>query len=165
LQAGFNLDYGRFNEVHGTMYVSGPVSEYGWAIRLAVDAAHRDAWQYNYTRDDRNGEAELHRRAPDHRCGKPPIGLKFELNVNGSVDRSEAAGACRSSHRCRRTRPLPLRKNSTRRSRRAICAQPTGPIRGRRGVGTQSDTEFGRAARQPQARLRLSCVADLRYHR
>ncbi|MCV5754930.1 hypothetical protein OFN51_39630, partial [Escherichia coli] len=47
LQAGFNLDYGRFNEVHGAGFISGPVSE-TVGMRLSFDAMHRDAWQYNF---------------------------------------------------------------------------------------------------------------------
>lgn len=87
LRAGFNLDYGRFNEVHGTAYISGPISD-TLGIRFAVDAAHRDAWQYNFTRPDKNGE-QNYVAARLVTVWKPTDRLRLELNVNGSVDRSE----------------------------------------------------------------------------
>jgi outer membrane receptor protein involved in Fe transport len=87
VEAGFSLDYGRFNEVHGTAYVSGPISE-TLGMRLAVDAAHRDDWQYNFLRKDSNGE-QNYVAGRLITVWKPTDRLKFELNVNGSVDRSE----------------------------------------------------------------------------
>ncbi len=87
LQAGFNLDYGRFNEVHGSAYISGPISD-TIGMRLSIDAAHRDAWQYNFTRPDKNGEQNYiaARLITDW---EPSDRLKFELNINGSIDRSQ----------------------------------------------------------------------------
>lgn len=87
MQAGFNLDYGRFNEVHGTAYISGPLSA-TVGMRLAIDAEHRDAWQYNFTRPDSNGEQNYiaARLITDWAASDR---LKFELDINGSVDRSE----------------------------------------------------------------------------
>ena len=86
-EAGFNLDYGRFNEVHGTAYLSGPVSE-TLGMRLAIDAAHRDNWQYNYTRKDSNGEQNYF-AARLVTVWKPTDRLRFELNLNGSIDKSD----------------------------------------------------------------------------
>ena len=87
LQAGFALDYGRFNEVHGTAYISGPLSD-TLGIRLAVDGAHRDDWQYNFTRPDKNGEQNYiaARLVTEWQASDR---LKLVLNVNGSVDRSD----------------------------------------------------------------------------
>ncbi|MBC7519823.1 MAG: TonB-dependent receptor [Sandarakinorhabdus sp.] len=87
LQAGFNIDYGRFNEVHGGAFISGPISE-TIGMRLAIDAAHRDDWQYNFTRPDKNGEQNYiaARLVTDW---TPSDSLKFELNVNGSIDKSD----------------------------------------------------------------------------
>ncbi len=87
LQAGFALDYGRFNEVHGTAYISGPIAD-TIGMRLSIDAAHRDAWQYNFTRPDKNGQQNYiaARLITDW---APSDRLKFELNLNGSIDRSE----------------------------------------------------------------------------
>ena len=87
LQAGFDLDYGRFNEVHGGAFISGPITE-TLGMRLAVDAAHRDSWQYNFTRPDKNGE-QSYIAARLITTWDPTDNLKFELNVNGSVDRSQ----------------------------------------------------------------------------
>lgn len=87
LQAGFNLDYGRFNEVHGSAYISGPITD-TIGMRLAIDAAHRDDWQYSFTRPDKNGEQNYiaARLITDW---TPSDRLKFELNLNGSIDKSD----------------------------------------------------------------------------
>ena len=87
MQAGFGLDYGRFNEVHGTAYLSGPISD-TLGMRLAIDAAHRDAWQRNFLRGDKNGE-QNYVAARLVTVWKPTDRLRFELNVNGSIDHSE----------------------------------------------------------------------------
>lgn len=87
LDAGFNLSYGRFNEVRGTAYLSGPIDD-RLGMRLAIDAGHRDDWQYNYTRKDSIGE-QNYIAARLVTVWEPTDSLKFELNVNGSVDRSE----------------------------------------------------------------------------
>ncbi|WP_164155411.1 TonB-dependent receptor [Sandarakinorhabdus rubra] len=87
LQAGFSIDYGRFNEVHGTAYVSGPITD-TLGMRLAVDAAHRDAWQYNFTRPDSNG-IQNYVAARLITVWEPTDRLRLELNVNGSVDNSQ----------------------------------------------------------------------------
>ncbi len=87
LQAGFNLEYGRFNEIHGTAYISGPLTD-TVGMRLAIDAAHRDAWQYSFTRPDSNGE-QTYIAARLITDWQPSDRLKFELNINGSVDRSD----------------------------------------------------------------------------
>ncbi|WP_408586001.1 TonB-dependent receptor [Novosphingobium sp.] len=87
LEAGFNIDYGRFNEVHGTAYISGPVSD-TLGMRLAVDGTHRDAWQYNFLGTGRNGE-QNYIAARLVTVWKPTDRLKFELNVNGSIDHSQ----------------------------------------------------------------------------
>lgn len=138
LQAGFNLNYGRFNEVQGTMYVSGPVSD-TLGFRLAVDAAHRDDWQYNYTRDDSNGE-QNYIAARLITVWEPSDRLKFELNVNGSVDRSEPqALQIIASLPSTPSAPTPQELNAPLTPRNLRAANWSNS--GRRGVGTQSDTE------------------------
>ena len=87
LQAGFNLDYGRFNEAHITAFMSGPLSD-TVGIRLAVDAAHRDDWQYNFTRPDTIGE-QNYIAARLITVWTPSDRVKFELNINGSIDKSD----------------------------------------------------------------------------
>lgn len=87
LSGGFNIDYGRFNEVHTSAHISGPLSE-TVGMRLSIDAAHRDDWQYNFTRKDSNGEQNyVAARLVTEWAASDR--LRFTLNVNGSVDRSE----------------------------------------------------------------------------
>jgi outer membrane receptor protein involved in Fe transport len=141
LQAGFNLDYGRFNEVHGTMFVSGPVSE-TVGMRLAIDAMHRDDWQYNFTRDDSNGEQNYiaARLITDWQASE---NLKFELNLNGSVDRSDPqALQIIASLPSNPAAPTPEELNAPLAPRDLRAANWSNS--GRRGVGTQSDTESAR---------------------
>jgi outer membrane receptor protein involved in Fe transport len=95
VQGGFSVDYGRFSEVHVGTFISGPLSNTVKA-RLAVDASHRNAWQYNFVgtdgyglvRNDKNGEQNYAaaRMIVDWKASDK---VKFELNVNGSVDRSD----------------------------------------------------------------------------
>jgi len=141
LQAGFNLDYGRFNEVHGTMFVSGPVSE-TVGMRLAIDAMHRDDWQYNFTRKDSNGEQNYiaARLITDWQASD---NLKFELNLNGSVDRSDPqALQIIASLPSNPAAPTPEELNAPLAPRDLRAANWSNS--GRRGVGTQSDTESAR---------------------
>lgn len=141
LQAGFNLDYGRFNEVHGTMFVSGPVSE-TVGMRLAVDALHRDDWQYNFTRKDSNGEQNYiaARLITDWQASDK---LKFELNLNGSVDRSDPqALQIIASLPSNPAAPTFEELNAPLAPRNLRAANWSNS--GRRGVGTQSDTESAR---------------------
>ncbi len=141
LQAGFNLDYGRFNEVHGTMFMSGPISE-TVGMRLAVDAMHRDDWQYNFTRADKNGEQNYiaARLITDWQASD---NLKFELNLNGSVDRSDPqALQIIASLPSNPAAPTPEELNAPLAPRDLRAANWSNS--GRRGVGTQSDTESGR---------------------
>jgi outer membrane receptor protein involved in Fe transport len=141
LAAGFNLDYGRFNEVHGTMFISGPVSE-TVGMRLAVDAMHRDDWQYNFTRPDKNGEQNYiaARLVTDWQASDK---LKFELNLNGSVDRSDPqALQIIASLPSNPAAPTPEELNAPLAPRDLRAANWSNS--GRRGVGTQSDTESAR---------------------
>lgn len=84
---GGSLDYGRFNELHFTGYVSGPLSDQVSA-RLAVDAARRDDVQRSYTRDDTLGERKYvaGRLLLDWDASDT---VRFSLNVNGSIDKSD----------------------------------------------------------------------------
>ena len=141
LQAGFNLDYGRFNEIHGTAYMSGPVSE-TVGVRLAIDAAHRDNWQYNFTRPDSNGEQNYiaARLITDWQASDR---LKLELNVNGSVDRSDPqALQLIASLPSNPAAPTPEELNAPLAPRNLRAANWSNA--GRRGRGTQSDTESAR---------------------
>lgn len=87
LEAGFNMNYGRFNELNGTAFISGPISD-TIGMRLAIDAGHRDDWQYSFTRPDTNGQ-QGYVAARLITMWEPTDKLRFELNLNGSVDRSQ----------------------------------------------------------------------------
>ena len=56
--AGGELSYGRFNDVDGYGFVSGPLSDRVTA-RLAVRAEHRDGWQQSTSRNDELGVADF----------------------------------------------------------------------------------------------------------
>lgn len=141
LQAGFNLDYGRFNEVHGSAFISGPLSE-TVGIRLAVDAAHRDAWQYNFTRPDSNGEQNYiaARLITDW---TPSDRVKFQLNLNGSVDRSEPQALQLIASLPSNPAAPTFAELSAPLAPRDLRAANWSPA-GRRGRGTQSDTDSSR---------------------
>ena len=66
LKGGFNLTYGRFNEVDADGYVSGPITD-GLTFRLAARHEYRDDWQTNNRADDTSGRARLQRGSPARR--------------------------------------------------------------------------------------------------
>ena len=86
-EAGFEASYGRFDQIIGNGYVSGPLGDTVRA-RLALRVEDSGPWQQSYTRDDQNGRAENY-------AGRVLIDwdasdtLKFELNLNGWVDKNE----------------------------------------------------------------------------
>ena len=82
LKAGFDLSYGRFNEVDAEGFVSGPISS---TLRARISGRYEygDGWQVSNTRpNDRNG---LHRMAAGRLIldFQPVETVRFELNVNG----------------------------------------------------------------------------------
>ena len=86
--AGFNLTYGRFNQVSGEGYVSGPITD-TLTARVSVRHEYQDAWQKSESRpDDRLGERNF-TAARLLLDWKPTERLKFELNANAWWDRSE----------------------------------------------------------------------------
>lgn len=87
-QAGADLSYGRFNEVIGEGFVSGPLSD-TLAARLSGRFERADGWQISNSRpDDRNGEVENY-MGRLQLAFEPSGGMRFLLNVNGWVDKSE----------------------------------------------------------------------------
>ncbi|MBB6124354.1 outer membrane receptor protein involved in Fe transport [Sphingobium subterraneum] len=87
LAAGASITYGRFKDIEGTAFVSGPLTP-TVSARLAVRAEQSDDWQYSYTRSDRIGGTKkiagrllLDWQASDR--------LKLEFNANGWIDRSD----------------------------------------------------------------------------
>ncbi|MFW2854541.1 TonB-dependent receptor [Sphingomonas sp. TX0543] len=88
LQAGGNVSYGRFNEVIGEAYISGPISS-NLQARLSGRVERADGWQVSNSRpNDRNGKVEnyMGRLLVDF---DPSDRIRFKLNVNGWKDNSE----------------------------------------------------------------------------
>jgi outer membrane receptor protein involved in Fe transport len=80
-KAGFDLSYGRFNEVDAEGYISGSLSD-TLRVRFSGRYERADGWQVSNTRpDDRNGKKDMQagRLLLDY---KPVETARFELNIN-----------------------------------------------------------------------------------
>lgn len=87
-EAGGSLSIGRFAQVIGEGYVSGPISD-TLNYRISARAERTDGWQESNTRPgDRNG-AVKNFMGRVQLAFQPTDGLRFLLNVNGWLDRSE----------------------------------------------------------------------------
>ena len=53
-EAGGDISYGRFNQIEGNAYISGPITD-TLRGRVAMTALNSDDWQYSVSRDDTNG--------------------------------------------------------------------------------------------------------------
>lgn len=92
LKAGFDLGYGRFNEVTTNAFISGPISD-TVRIRLALAQEYMDGWQKSLTRsDDELGRKRFYngRFLVDW---TPTDRLKLEANVSGWIDKSDSLAA------------------------------------------------------------------------
>jgi outer membrane receptor protein involved in Fe transport len=88
LSAGGTLSYGRFNEVIGEGFISGPLSP-TLSARLAGRFERADGWQISNSRpNDRNGSVEnyMGRLLVDF---EPTETLRFKVNINGWKDKSD----------------------------------------------------------------------------
>lgn len=86
--AGMDVSYGRFDEISAEGFVSGPLTETLQA-RFSGRVERADGWQYSNSRSgDSNGET-------DNYMGRillaytPTDSMRFLLNVNGWVDKSD----------------------------------------------------------------------------
>ena len=86
-EAGANITYGRFNQIEGNAFVSGPISD-TLGFRIATTGRQRDDWQYSLTRDDTNGH-ESYVAGRVILAWEPTPGINIDLNVNGWVDKSQ----------------------------------------------------------------------------
>ncbi|CAH0357250.1 TonB-dependent receptor [Sphingobium sp. CECT 9361] len=90
--AGADLSYGRFNEVIGEGYVSGPLSD-TLKARLSGRVERADGWQISNSRpNDRNGKVENYMGRLQV-AFEPSDGARFLLNINGWKDKSQTAAA------------------------------------------------------------------------
>lgn len=86
-EAGIRASYGRFNTVQGEGFISGPLTS-TLSARLAVSGTRSDDWQYSYTRHDSIGQQKK-AAARAQLLWEPSDGIRFLLNVNGWIDKSD----------------------------------------------------------------------------
>ena len=86
-EAGGNLTYGRFNNVAGDVYLSGPVTNTVKA-RLALTGAREAAWQYSYTGPETIGRTKYYggRLVVDW---QPSPDLTFQMAFTAWRDQSD----------------------------------------------------------------------------
>ncbi len=86
-QEGLDVSYSRFNLFQGDAFISGPITD-TLRFRLSLKGEDGGAWQKSYTRDDTLGNSDVF-------AGRLIVDwdatdrLKFELNINGSIDKSD----------------------------------------------------------------------------
>ena len=87
-EAGGDISYGRFNDVLGNAYVSGPLTD-TLRVRVAGTYENSDGWQISNSRpDDRNGS--LNYGAGRILLDWTPIErVRVSVNLNGWVDKSQ----------------------------------------------------------------------------
>jgi outer membrane receptor protein involved in Fe transport len=87
LVAGLDASYGSFNASNLTGFISGPLSE-TLGARLAVQSVKSDPWQRSYTTGAKNGADDVQNTRLTV-AWDPTARLKVQLNLNGSVDKSD----------------------------------------------------------------------------
>lgn len=86
--SGFDLTYGRFNEVDAQAFVSGPLTD-TLGVRVAGKHESGDGWQISQTRpDDRLGRRDFTQGRIEVDWD-PTSRFKVELTANGWADRSD----------------------------------------------------------------------------
>lgn len=88
LSAGGTVSYGRFNEIIGEAFISGPITP-TLNARVAARVEHASGWQQSNSRPgDTNGRVRnyMGRILLDF---EPADGARFLLNVNGWIDKSD----------------------------------------------------------------------------
>lgn len=88
LKAGFDLTYGRFNEVNLEAYVSGPITD-TLSARLAVRQEYSDDWQKSYVSNDELGEKHF-RNARLTLAWEPRDDFRVQLMATGWTDKSDS---------------------------------------------------------------------------
>lgn len=88
LKAGFDLTYGRFNQVDAEAFLSGPISD-TLSARIAVRNEYRDDWQRGYTNGEELGEKNF-KNARLLIDWQATDAVKVELLATGWKERSDA---------------------------------------------------------------------------
>lgn len=91
-ESGGSITYGRFNEVAGDFYLSGPVSD-TVGMRLAVTGLNRDGWQYSYTRPGDTNGAQSYIAGRLITTWDPVDTARFTLTLSGWHDGSQPQAA------------------------------------------------------------------------
>jgi iron complex outermembrane receptor protein len=86
-EAGFDISYGRFNDVEATGFVSGPITDQ-LEGRFSLRTSQSGDWQKSYTTADTLG-AKNTAGARLLLDWKPADSLRFELSLTGWYDRSD----------------------------------------------------------------------------
>ena len=158
-QMGFDLSYGRFNQVDTQAFVSGPITD---TLRVRVAARHEymGPWQVSETRpkdrlgrrDFATGRVLLDWDASDR--------LSFSLNINGWQDRSDSQAA----QFVRVAVNRPVAEGGYTEATDAIGNRPPAP-RDARAADWDPGLDYGSDSRQYQIALRgdyeLSDAVDL----
>lgn len=86
-EAGGDISYGRFNQIEGNAYISGPITD-TLRGRVAMTALNSDDWQYSVSRDDTNGHQSYvaGRLLLDWDASDS---VRFAFNLNGWRDKSQ----------------------------------------------------------------------------
>jgi outer membrane receptor protein involved in Fe transport len=92
LQYGGDISYGRFNQVDGNAFISGPVTD-TLNMRVAVTAMHRDGWQNSYTRPGDHNSAQDYVAWRASAAWEPTPELRMLLSFNAWKDTSEPQAA------------------------------------------------------------------------
>jgi outer membrane receptor protein involved in Fe transport len=88
LQGGVDVSYGRFNEVDGEVFISGPLAE-NLQGRLTGRIERMDGWQQSFTRPgDKNGRKEAY-MGRLQLAYQPLVSVRFLLNINGWKDEGQ----------------------------------------------------------------------------
>ncbi|AJA09500.1 TonB-dependent receptor-like protein [Sphingopyxis fribergensis] len=89
LETGLDFEYGRFNQIEATAFISGPITN-TLRGRVAVKAAYMDGWQQSYYA--RPGDTLGRRREYVGRIlldWQPTERLNVQFNANGWIDRGQ----------------------------------------------------------------------------
>jgi iron complex outermembrane recepter protein len=87
LTAGGDIGYGRFSQIDGNAFISGPLGEKA-GFRLAVNGLHSSDWQKSYTRNDTNGHQNYLAGRLTFEV-KPSDSIQLNFGVNAWRDKSQ----------------------------------------------------------------------------